>query len=127
MTSDGKASATVAYSPNSAHKPGQRVVFDFTDPLFPQKFDRELGDAIRADYARGQKTVNEWANQVGKGPGKGTDASFEQDIEFMTKVIAGGLNKPKSTGQTTIPVIAGQENRMHDDPADWATLAGIKK
>lgn len=71
--------------------------------------------------------LNEWANQVGKGPGKGTDASFEQDIEFMTKVIAGGLNKPKSTGQTTIPVIAGQDERMHDNPNDWATLAGIKK
>lgn len=71
--------------------------------------------------------LNEWANQVGKGPGKGTDASFERDIEFMTKVIAGGLNKPKSTGQTTIPVIAGQEDRMHDNPSDWATLAGIKK
>ena len=71
--------------------------------------------------------LNEWANQVGKGPGKGTDASFEQDIEFMTKVIAGGLNKPKSTGQTTAPVIAGQDDRMHDNPQDWATLAGIKK
>jgi hypothetical protein len=74
-----------------------------------------------------KKKVDEWANQAGKGPGKGTDASFEQDIEFMTKVIAGGLNKPKSTGQTTVPVIAGQEDRMHDNPNDWATLAGIKK
>jgi hypothetical protein len=70
--------------------------------------------------------LTEWANQVGKGSGKGTDASFEQDIEFMTKVIAGGLNKPKSTGQTTIPVIAGQDDRMHDNPSDWAALAGIK-
>lgn len=70
--------------------------------------------------------LKEWANQVGKGPGKGTDASFEQDIEFMTKVISGGLNKPKSTGQTTIPVIAGQETRM-EDPSAWARLAGIKK
>ncbi len=74
-----------------------------------------------------KKKVDEWANQAGKGPGKGTDASFEQDIEFMTKVIAGGLNKPKSTGQTTVPVIAGQDDRMHDNPKAWATLAGIKK
>ena len=71
--------------------------------------------------------MTEWANQVGKGPGKGSDAQFTQDIEFMTKVIAGGLNKPKSTGQTTAPIIAGQEDRMHDNPKDWATLAGIKK
>ena len=51
----------------------------------------------------------------------------------MTKVIAGGLNKPKSTGQTTVPVIAGQNERMHDHQGsisdtvdDWAKLAGIK-
>lgn len=101
--------------------------------------NREVGDETR--FGKGNKThswddedededdenLNEWANQVGKGEGKGTDASFEQDIEFMTKVIAGGLNKPKSTGQTTAPIIAGQEERMHDNPKDWATLAGIKK
>ena len=45
----------------------------------------------------------------------------------MTKVISGGLNKQKSTGQTTIPVIAGQDTRTHNNPQDWATLAGIKK
>lgn len=67
--------------------------------------------------------LEEWANEAGK---KGTDAQFEQDIEFMTKFIAGGLNKPKSTGQTTVPVIAGQVSRM-EDPTAWARLAGIKK
>lgn len=74
--------------------------------------------------------LTEWANNAGK---KGTDASFEQDIEFMTKVIAGGLNKPKSTGQTTVPVIAGQADRMQDHQGsvsdsvdDWKKLAGLK-
>jgi hypothetical protein len=43
------------------------------------------------------------------------DDTFEADIDFMTKVISGGLNKQKSTGQTTIPVIAGQKNRMGVD------------
>ena len=70
--------------------------------------------------------LKEWANQVGKGPGKGTDASFEEDIEFMTKIIAGGLNKPKATGQTTIPVIPGQGARTgHEDISAWKKLAGI--
>jgi hypothetical protein len=70
--------------------------------------------------------LNEWANNA--GPGKTvSDTTFEQDIDFMTKVISGGLNKQKSTGQTTIPVIAGQDDRMIDSPKDWATLAGIKK
>lgn len=70
--------------------------------------------------------LKEWANQVGKGPGKGTDASFEEDIEFMTKIIAGGLNKPKATGQTTIPVIPGQDARTgYEDISAWKKLAGI--
>lgn len=87
----------------------------------------ESAEEDEEDAIEESEELTEWANQVGKGPGKGTDASFEQDIEFMTKVIAGGLNKPKSTGQTTVPVIAGQDDRMHDNPQDWAALAGIKK
>ena len=43
------------------------------------------------------------------------DDTFETDIDFMTKVISGGLNKQKSTGQTTISVIAGQKSRMGVD------------
>ena len=73
-----------------------------------------------------EKKLDEWANDA--GPGKTvSDTTFEQDIDFMTKVIAGGLNKPKSTGQTTIPVVASQLDRLQDSPKDWATLAGIKK
>jgi hypothetical protein len=68
--------------------------------------------------------LDEWANLAGK---KGTDAQFEQDIEFMTKVISGGLNKQKSTGQTTTPVIADLGERTNSDAiADWKKLAGIK-
>lgn len=91
------------------------------------KDDKDQDDAEEEEDVTESEDLNEWANQVGDGPGKGTDASFEQDIEFMTKVIAGGLNKPKSTGQTTVPVIAGQDDRMHDNPSDWAALAGIRK
>ena len=78
------------------------------------------------------KKLDEWANDA--GPGKSvSDTTFEQDIEFMTKVIAGGLNKPKSTGQTTVPVIAGQNERMHtlgttdvnESISDWKKLAGL--
>ena len=62
-----------------------------------------------------EEKLDEWANDAGKN---GTDTSFEQDIDFMTKVISGGLNKQKSTGQTTIPVIAGQNDRMGYNGAD---------
>ena len=62
-----------------------------------------------------EEKLDEWANDAGKN---GTETTFEQDIDFMTKVISGGLNKQKSTGQTTIPVIAGQEDRMGYNGAD---------
>ena len=84
----------------------------------------EQDSAKEVDEEKEEK-LDEWANEAGK---KGTDAAFERDIEFMTKVISGGLNKPKSTGQTTIPVIAGQEARMGDeDVAAWKKLAGLSK
>jgi hypothetical protein len=51
----------------------------------------------------------------------------------MTKVISGGLNKQKSTGQTTIPVVSTQVNRLGspmrestDLLTDWRKLSGIK-
>jgi hypothetical protein len=72
-----------------------------------------------------EKKLDEWANDAGKD---GTEQTFERDIEFMTKVIAGGLNKPKATGQTTIPVIAGQDARTGDEDVNaWKKLAGISK
>lgn len=71
--------------------------------------------------------LDEWANEAGQ---KGTDAAFEADIAFMTKVISGGLNKEKATGQTTAPVIPGQKDRMgyniNESISDWKKLAGLK-
>jgi hypothetical protein len=81
--------------------------------------------------------LDEWANNAGQ---KGTDTSFETDIDFMMNVISGGLNKRKSTGQTTIPVIASQLGRQvarkttdinesvdsTDAVAQWKKLAGLK-
>ncbi len=92
-----------------AEKAGKKVTKDIE---YDDKKDKE-------------EKLDEWANDAGK---KGTDASFERDIEFMTKVIAGGLNKPKATGQTTIPVIASQDARNGDeDVSAWKKLAGLEK
>ena len=52
----------------------------------------------------------------------------------MINDITSGLNKRKATGQTTIPVIAGQKSRMHSHNTtdvseainDWKALAGIR-
>ena len=62
------------------------------------------------------------------------DDTFETDADFMINDITSGLNKRKSTGQTTIPVIAGQQSRMHSHNTtdvseainDWKALAGIR-
>ncbi len=46
-------------------------------------------------------------------------------------MYSGGLNGPKSTGQTTVPVIASQEERQHtyeeDELARLREMAGIKE
>jgi hypothetical protein len=114
---------------NKAEKAGKKVTKDI-------EYDDKKGMSAKQAKFFGKKAdkekVDEWANNA--GPGKTvSDTTFEQDIEFMTQVISGGLNKPKSTGQTTVPVIAGQEDRMTnpketvtESVSDWVKLAGIK-
>jgi hypothetical protein len=58
------------------------------------------------------------------------DWPTDTEISDDALQYSGGLNKPKSTGQTTTPVIAGQEEREHayDDSAEIMRLremAGI--
>jgi hypothetical protein len=77
-----------------------------------EKAGKKVTKDIEYDDKKDKKKIDEWANEAGKN---GTDAAFEADIDFMTKVISGGLNKQKSTGQTTIPVVAGQKSRMGVD------------
>jgi hypothetical protein len=103
----------------------------------------EAGKKVKKDIEyddkkdKKEKKLDEWANDAGKN---GTDTSFETDIDFMMNVISGGLNKRKSTGQTTIPVIAGQNRttsrnttdinetvgNSSDAVAQWKKLAGLK-
>jgi len=75
-------------------------------------------------------TAEEAEEDLDESYANGDDDQFETDIDFMTKVISGGLNKQKSTGQTTQPVIAGQNDRMgyntNESVNDWKKLAGIK-
>ena len=101
----------------------------------------EAGEKVKKDIEYDDKKdkkekIDEWANEAGK---KGTDAAFEADIDFMMNIISGGLNKRKSTGQTTIPVVASQLNRtvshgttdineskmLNESVSDWKKLAGI--
>jgi hypothetical protein len=76
-------------------------------------------------------------DKVDESYANSADDTFETDIDFMMNIISGGLNKRKSTGQTTIPVVASQLNRMvskgttdinesSNSVAAWKKLAGIK-
>jgi hypothetical protein len=88
-------------------------------------------DAIAADDAADEANAEE--EDLDESYANGDDDTFETDIDFMTKVISGGLNKQKSTGQTTIPVVSTQVNRLGspmkestDLLTDWRKLSGIK-
>jgi hypothetical protein len=100
------------------------------------KKDIEYDD--KKDKKEKKEKIDEWANEA--GPGKSvSDTTFEADIDFMMNIISGGLNKRKQTGQTTIPVVGTQLNRMvsqgttdinesrmlNESVSDWKKLAGI--
>jgi hypothetical protein len=105
-----------------------------------EKAGKKVKKDIEYDDKKDKKKIDEWANDA--GPGKSaSDTTFETDIDFMMNVISGGLNKRKSTGQTTIPVISNQSNRQmshnttsinesvsnsSDAVAQWKKLAGLK-
>jgi hypothetical protein len=91
-----------------------------------EKAGQKVKKDIEYDDKKDKKEkVDEWANDAGKD---GTQQTFERDIEFMTKVISGGLNKPKSTGQQTIPVLAGDKERTGDeDMSEYKRLAGLSQ
>ena len=80
-----------------------------------------------------EENVNEWANDAGAKAKDFNDESFKTDMDFMTRVISGGLNKEKSTGQSTVPVVSTQVSRLGNPMQesinllhDWKTLSGIK-
>jgi hypothetical protein len=127
-----------------AEKAGEKVAKDIEDDEGHKGDDddkaEEAGKKVTKDIEyddkkdKKEKKLDEWANDAGK---KGTDTAFETDIDFMMNVISGGLNKKKSTGQTTIPVIASQLNRQvahnttdinesADPVSEWKKLAGLK-
>ena len=98
-----------------AEKAGKKVAKDIEydeghkgkDDNKAEKAGKKVTKDIEYDDKKDKKVDESYANSA--------DDTFEADIDFMTKVITGGLNKQKSTGQTTIPVIAGQRNRMGAD------------
>ena len=74
----------------------------------------EAGEEVKKDIEYDDKKDKK-DKKVDESYANSADDTFEADIDFMTKVISGGLNKQKSTGQTTISVISGQKSRMGVD------------
>jgi hypothetical protein len=98
-----------------AEKAGKKVAKDIEhdedhkgkDDDKAEKAGKKVKKDIEYDDKKDKKVDESYANSA--------DNTFEADIDFMTKVISGGLNKQKSTGQTTTPVMAGQSSRMGVD------------
>jgi len=101
----------------------------------------EAGKKVKKDIEYDdKKDEKEKKDKVDESYANSADDTFETDIDFMMNVISGGLNKRKSTGQTTIPVIASQLGRQvsrnttdinesvdsSDAVAQWKKLAGLK-
>jgi len=95
----------------------------------------EAGKKVKKDIEYDDKKDKK--DKVDESYANSADDTFETDIDFMMNVISGGLNKRKSTGQTTIPVVASQLNRTvskgttdinesSNSVAAWKKLAGIK-
>jgi hypothetical protein len=128
---------STAEKDEKAEKAGKKVAKDIEydeghkgkDDNRAEKAGKKVTKNIEYDDKKDKKEkVDEWANKAGPG-NTVSDTTFEQDIDFMTKVISGGLNKPKATGQTTVPVIAHQGVRTgipQDTASDLKKLAGIK-
>lgn len=98
----------------------------------------EAGKKVKKDIEHDDKEdKKDKKDKVDESYANSADDTFETDIDFMMNVISGGLNKRKSTGQTTIPVVASQLNRTaskgttdinesSNSVAAWKKLAGIK-
>ena len=63
--------------------------------------------------------LTEWANDANNE--RIEEDSYYEDIDFMTKVISGGLNNQKKD-QTTLP----HTKVTVDDLSDWKKLSGLK-
>lgn len=84
------------------------------------------------DLDEEEDDADEEEDELEESYANGADDTFESDIEFMTNIISGGANKRKSTGQTTIPVVSTQLNRLGNPMKEstdlltqWKKLSGI--
>jgi hypothetical protein len=117
-----------------AEKAGKKVAKDIEydeghkgkDDNKAEKAGKKVTKDIEYDDKKDKK-LDEWANSPQQSS---HDEQFETDIDFMTNIISGGLNKQKirvgSGGQTTVPVVATVTNESTDLLTQWKKLSGLK-
>jgi hypothetical protein len=96
----------------------------------PQRASQPQGDRDKPGKGDFDFTEEE---EIEESLANSDDDGYEADIDFMTRIIGGGLNKEKGTGQTTIPVVSDQTSRLGNPMSestdllkDWRKLSGIK-
>lgn len=88
-----------------------------------QQTCNECGGAMYEGHQCEMEELNEWANSP---MGKSADEDFKTEIEYMTRLISGGLNGQKRD-QTTLPHTKVKTEIVKEDiSATMRKLAGIK-
>jgi hypothetical protein len=81
----------------------------------------ECGGIMETNHACGQEKLDEWANSP---MGKSADEQFQTELDYMTKLISGGLNRMKQD-QTTLPHTKVKTDVAEDNIKAMKKLAGI--
>lgn len=102
----------------------KQVADQLKDSMSESKTCNECGSMYEGEGHKCGESLNEWANSP---MGQSEDEEFETDMDFMTKVISGGLNNQKQD-QTTLPstrVRTGAESAPRG--ADMSIGAELKR
>lgn len=110
------------------------VAEDAADDSGATETEQEDADVAQANQSAAEYDASQTEEEtVEESYANSDDDGYQADMDFMTNVITGGLNKKKATGQSTIPVVASQASRLGnpmqesaDLLTDWKSLAGIK-
>ena len=120
---DGEESDEVA---EGEPKGGEDLSHEDTKDMSQDEVDHALDKDLEDEEPK------EKEEELDEAFANGADDTFESDLDYMLG-LAGGLNKPKATGQSTVPVVASQTDRLRspmkestDLLKDWKTLSGIK-
>jgi hypothetical protein len=127
-TNEDETEDQMEFEVSEANAPDSGEAETTADENAEAKEDQALAGAMSGDEEEideSEEELTEWANDAGyQGSENMKDNTFEQDIDFMTRVISGGLNGQKQD-QTTLPhtKVKVAESSLLDD---WKKLSGIK-